>query len=48
MQENSRDSYVKNPFQSFVMAGYECADHLNAFGERVDLIQLTGHDRLIS
>ncbi len=48
MQENSRDSYVKNPFQSFVMAGYECADHLNAFGERVDLIQLTGHDQLIS
>ncbi len=29
------------------MAGFECADHQNAFGERVDLIQLTGHDRFI-
>lgn len=37
-----------NPFQSFLMAGFECADHQNAFGERVDLIELTGHDQLIS
>lgn len=29
------------------MGGFECADHLNAFGERVDLIKLTGHDRLL-
>jgi hypothetical protein len=32
-----------NPFQSFWMGGYECADHLNAFGNRVDLLQDTGH-----
>ncbi len=36
-----------NPFRSFWMAGYECADHLNAFGLRVDLIQTTGHLQLI-
>lgn len=29
------------------MAGYECADHLNAFGIRVDLINATGHLQLI-
>ena len=29
------------------MAGFECADQQNAFGERVDLIKLTGHDRFI-
>jgi hypothetical protein len=31
------------PFQSFWMAGYECADHLNAFGIRVDLLEQTRH-----
>ncbi|MCC6412067.1 MAG: amine oxidase [Saprospiraceae bacterium] len=36
-----------NPFHSFWMAGYECADHLNAFGVRVDLINTTGHLPLI-
>lgn len=36
-----------NPFHSFWMAGYECADHLNAFGIRVDLINTTGHLPLI-
>jgi len=36
-----------NPFTSFLMAGFECADHQNAFGERVDLIQLTGHNRML-
>lgn len=30
------------------MAGFECADQQNAFGERVDLIKLTGHDRFIN
>ncbi len=29
------------------MAGYECADHLNAFGIRVDLINTTGHLHLM-
>ncbi len=37
----------ENPFRSFLMAGFECADHQNAFGERIDLVELTGHDRLI-
>ncbi len=32
-----------NPFCSFWMGGYECADHLNAFGNRVDLLRETGH-----
>lgn len=36
-----------NPFHSFWMAGYECADHLNAFGVRVDLINSTGHLHLM-
>jgi len=36
-----------NPFHSFWMAGYECADHLNAFGIRVDLVNATGHLPLI-
>ncbi|WP_312399807.1 beta-galactosidase, partial [Chryseobacterium sp.] len=26
------------------MGGFECADHLNAFGNRVDMTKLTGHD----
>jgi hypothetical protein len=32
-----------NPFKTFWMAGYECSDKLNAFGERVDLLHETGH-----
>ena len=35
----------EKPFRSFIMGGFECADHQNAFGERVDLTELTGHDR---
>ena len=38
---------ITNPFHSFWMAGYECADHLNVFGTRVDLINNTGHLHLI-
>ncbi|WP_276484191.1 amine oxidase [Paraflavitalea pollutisoli] len=34
---------IENPFHSFWMAGYECADHINAFGNRVDLLSETGH-----
>ena len=48
MQYNSNYLNFKNPFQSFLMAGFECADQQNAFGERVDLIKLTGHDRFIN
>lgn len=32
-----------NPFKSFWMGGYECTDQLNAFGNRVDLLNTTGH-----
>lgn len=34
---------MTNPFKSFWMGGFECADHLNAFGNRVDFLQLTNH-----
>ncbi|MBA3648047.1 MAG: amine oxidase [Chitinophagales bacterium] len=37
-----------NPFASFWMAGFECADHLNAFGNRIDLLKLTDHLSLIN
>ncbi|GAB3302673.1 amine oxidase [Hymenobacter tenuis] len=36
-----------NPFQSFWMAGFECTDQLNAFGNRVDFLTLTGHLELL-
>lgn len=32
-----------NPFASFWMAGYECCDMINRYGDRVDLLRLTGH-----
>ena len=32
-----------SPFRSFWMAGYECTDQLNHYGDRVDLLSLTGH-----
>ena len=36
--------FVKSgPFQSFWMAGFECADHLNKYGDRVDLLNATSH-----
>src|SRR5690348_13536769 len=36
-----------SPFKSFWMAGYECSDKLNAFGNRVDLLNSTKHLDLI-
>ena len=33
----------KNPFKSFWMAGFECTDQINAFGNRVDFLETTGH-----
>ena len=36
-----------NPFRSFWWGGYECTDQLNAFGQRVDFLPLTGHLQLI-
>ncbi len=38
-----RNTSLKNPFDSFWMAGFECADMLNAFGNRVDFLNTTGH-----
>jgi hypothetical protein len=32
-----------SPFHSFWMAGFECADHLNLFGDRVDFLNITRH-----
>src|ERR687884_179750 len=37
----------QNPFRSFWMGGYECTDQLNAFGNRVDFLTLTGHLQLL-
>ncbi len=33
-----------NTFRTFFFGGYECADHINAYGNRVDLLQTTAHD----
>ncbi len=32
-----------SPFHSFWMAGYECADHVNKHGDRVDLLTASHH-----
>lgn len=32
------------PFRTFFIGGYECADLINKFGQRIDLLQLSGHD----
>ncbi|MBD2702458.1 amine oxidase [Spirosoma sp. BT702] len=37
------NSLRSNPFQSFWWAGFECTDQLNCFGNRVDLLTVTGH-----
>lgn len=34
-----------SPFVSFWQAGYECADHVNNRGDRVDLLRITGHEQ---
>ena len=44
---NSTTPLVNNPFQSFWWAGYECSDQLNCFGNRVDLLRLSGHLQLL-
>ncbi len=36
-----------SPFDSFWWGGYECTDQLNAFGDRVDFLPLTGHLQLL-
>ncbi len=37
------DKDLPSSFQSFWMAGFECSDQLNHFGNRVDLLTVTGH-----
>ena len=32
------------PFTTFFMGGYECADHINRSGERINLLKETQHD----
>lgn len=32
-----------NPFKSYFMGGFECADHINRHGERVNLLKETQH-----
>src|SRR6476620_6865134 len=34
---------LNDPFNSFWMAGFECTDKLNAFGNRVDFLNITRH-----
>ena len=48
MYSNDYSSLHKNPFKSFLMGGFECADHLNAFGKRVDLLSASGHDQYLA
>jgi beta-glucosidase/6-phospho-beta-glucosidase/beta-galactosidase len=33
-----------NPFNSFFWGGFECADHINRSGERINLLEKTRHD----
>ena len=40
MEINSIDD---NPFRSYLMAGFECADLLNLNGKRIDFMKITGH-----
>lgn len=35
-------------FPSFIMGGYECADHINRSGIRVDLLRATGHEARVA
>src|SRR5438552_16164289 len=37
------DQNPNNFFKTFWMAGFECTDKLNAFGNRVDFLNITGH-----
>lgn len=34
---------MQNPFSSFFLGGFECADHINRSGERVNLLENTQH-----
>ena len=37
------NQWVSNPFKTFWMGGFECADQLNLHGDRVDLLNSSGH-----
>jgi beta-glucosidase/6-phospho-beta-glucosidase/beta-galactosidase len=39
--------FIESPFKTFWMAGFECSDQLNASGDRVDLLEMSGHLDLI-
>ncbi len=41
-------SSLDSPFRSFWQAGYECADHLNRHGDRVNIHKETGPDVLVN
>lgn len=43
MAKSNYISPFRNPFESFWMAGFECTDKLNCFGNRVDFLSVTGH-----
>jgi len=43
MVKTNSISPIRNPFESFWMAGFECTDKLNCFGNRVDFLSVTGH-----
>lgn len=48
--QDSRMKKVSNTnqlFRSFWQAGYECADHLNCHGDRVNILKETYHDVLV-
>ena len=34
---------MRNPFSSYFIGGFECADHLNRSGDRVNLLKETEH-----
>ena len=46
--DNLVPAATTNPFQSFWMGGYECTDQLNAFGNRVDFLNVTNHLELLN
>ncbi|KQT18149.1 amine oxidase [Chryseobacterium sp. Leaf404] len=47
MFSNDFPASDSNPFNSFLMGGFECADHQNAYGKRIDLYEISGHDRFL-
>jgi len=46
-QHTLKSDFGPSPFQAFWMGGYECTDQLNAFGNRVDFLNVTNHLELL-